>query len=165
MRSIILSLFMLTLVSACAVPEITAKRVGYSKEEHQIWEDAAKAGNLDAQFELGWSYCCGERGLFDNRQAMKWMCSAAKQEHREAQFTVASLYDGTSYHLPFTEADVKKLPENNALALAWYIVSKDNGHKDAPKRRDMFKRLSFEEVVEAIDLSRQYPDMPCEIED
>lgn len=158
-------LFVLLLISACAAyPVIPALRVGHTEEEHAKLKTAAESGDLDAQYNFGMSYCCGDTALYDNREVTKWLCNAAKLEHTKSQYQIGKLYKGNRLSLPGYESAVRRLPENDKLALAWFIVADSKGHPEAKKAIEMFRHMEFADVVAAIDLSRKYPEIPCEIE-
>lgn len=44
-------------------------------------KDKALAGDREAQFQLGTSFCCGDSGTFDTGEAIRWWCLAALQNH------------------------------------------------------------------------------------
>ncbi len=164
MRIFTAFLFILFVTACAAYPVIPAKRLGQTIEEHEKLRVAAESGDLDAQYEYGWSYCCGQGALYDNRVATKWMCSAAKKEHTKSMVKIADLYKGKLISLPGYEKFVKRLPSNDKIALAWYIVADQKGDPDGKKGIDIFRFMEFSDVVEAIDLSRKYPEIPCEVE-
>ncbi len=67
------------------------------------WRAAAEAGDVEAQFRLGESYCCGYGVGHDTARALYWMCRAGKQGHVEAQYELArELEQDTDSHRPFT---------------------------------------------------------------
>lgn len=157
---LVFSLVLLT--SSCAFPVIPASRVGHTPEEHAKLKAEAESGDLDAQLKFGMSYCCGTDALYSNREATKWICSAAKREHTDSQYQIGLLYKGNGLALPGYEDSIKRLPEDKKLSLAWFIVAHNKGHPRAKDHIEMFREMEFEEVVEAIDLSRKYPKLPCE---
>lgn len=157
-------LFATFLLNACAYPVIPAARIGHTPEEHAKLLAQAESGDLDAQYNYGMSYCCGDDALYSNRMATRWICSAAKKEHTQSMYKIAGLYKNSTFALPGYESSVKRLPANDKLALAWFIVADQKGHPQAKEGIDMFRSMEFADVVAAIDLSRQYPNIPCEIE-
>jgi TPR repeat protein len=96
--------------------------------------------------------------------ATKWICSAAKKELPGAQFKIAELYNRFNFSLPGYAKSIKKLPSNDQIALAWFIVAEKNGHPEAKEGREIFRKMAFEDVVAAIDLAKKYPEIPCETE-
>ena len=57
-----------------------------------FWEEAAHAGNAEAQFKFGESLRKGNHALHDPEQGMKWIRRAAEQGHKEAKDALAKLY-------------------------------------------------------------------------
>lgn len=44
-------------------------------------QESALAGDREAQFRLGNTYCCGTSGGLDTNEAIRWWCLAAIQKH------------------------------------------------------------------------------------
>jgi TPR repeat protein len=84
----------------------------------------AENGYASAQFELGNRYLNGGEGLSKNyMEAIRWYRKAADQEHTDAQFNLAQMYeDGTG---------VKK---NMHEAVKWYTRSAEQGFAESQYR-------------------------------
>lgn len=82
--------------------------------------EAAKAGDAEAQYQLG---CCCEAGRGvpqDGQRAAEWFRQAAAQGHRDAQYALAhSLAYGIH------------CPQNCEEAIVWYRKAAERGHLDA----------------------------------
>lgn len=65
--------------------------VSFDNSRRIALQDKAQAGNIEAQYQLGNSYCCGDSGFWDTKQAVYWWCQAAKQGHADAQVRLDAL--------------------------------------------------------------------------
>ena len=63
------------------------------KTTGEILMEAAETGNANAQFNLAQAYLEGRHGLKKNeKKAISWLESAAKNNHRDAQYLLGSFY-------------------------------------------------------------------------
>jgi TPR repeat protein len=69
-----------------------AMRAGNYAIAYCIWQPRAKAGDADAQYNIGWLYHNGYGLAVDDRQALYWWQQAAAQNHIDAQFALATLF-------------------------------------------------------------------------
>ena len=70
----------------------TALRTGDFRQMAVILERMAKAGDADAQYQLGSLYRSGRGVPQDDALAFEWMKAAAEQGHVRAQFNLGSMY-------------------------------------------------------------------------
>ena len=96
-------------------------RAGNFAEAYCIWRPLAEAGNIDAQFNLGWMYHNGYGLAIDEQKAHDWWRRAAEQNHTDAQFALAMLYAHGS----------GKIKKDMEQAVSLYIQAARGGHGDA----------------------------------
>ena len=90
-------------------------------------EQAALAGNADAQCSLGCIYDFGLEGVDKNYQeAVNWYRKAADQGHKSGQYFL-----GTCYQLG------KYVNKNNEEAAKWYRKAVSQGHAKAKEALDL----------------------------
>lgn len=53
--------------------------------ERLKWQEKATAGDAEAQFQMGKTWCCGDSGFFSTKEAGLWWCKAAQQGHSAAK--------------------------------------------------------------------------------
>jgi uncharacterized protein len=124
----------------------------------QPWKKMALDGDVEAQYKVGTMYCCGERPKYDNVQALKWFCMAAKQGQRDAQFKVAELYETAN------EYKGNIIPRNPVLVYVYYTLAAQNGNAEAPKAlKKLQDPLTAEQMKEAKELLEEFPKIACEI--
>ena len=118
----------------------------------------ALKGDVEAQYNLGKLYCCGERPEFDNVEALKWWCMAAKSGQRDAMFEVGKLYETSN------EYKGSIIPKDNVMAYAYYTLSHQNGNEDGRKPASKIKSaLSKEDLKNAEYMLERWPVIGCEI--
>lgn len=114
--SVSLSLYANTLTQQAENAYIKGK---YSQAKN-LFEKAAKQGDITAQYNLGYLYEQGQ-GVDKNLQkAFKWYEKAAKQGYVDAQYNVATFY--------YTGRGVQK---NLQKALYWYEQAAHYGDRNA----------------------------------
>ena len=96
-----------------------AKKEDFSKSI-ELWMAAAKAGNAEAQLELGVRYYFGDGVEVDYETSAKWLRKAAEQGESNAQY-----YMGWAY---WSGKGVKK---DSAEAVKWFHKAADQGHERA----------------------------------
>ena len=70
------------------------------------FEQAAKQGNADAQYQLGFMYETGQGVEQDYRRAAQWYEKAAAQGHAQAQYQLGCLYrEGLGVEENYEEAE------------------------------------------------------------
>lgn len=88
---------------------------------------AAKQGNVDAQYNLGVMYAIGQGVRQDYTQAVQWCRRAAEQGHAGAQFNLGVMY-----------AEGRGVRQDLALAQEWFGKACQNGDQDGC---DIYQRL------------------------
>ncbi len=69
-----------------------AMRAGNYAIAYCIWQPKARAGDAEAQYNIGWLYHNGYGLAVNDKQALYWWQQASAQKHTEARFALASLY-------------------------------------------------------------------------
>jgi uncharacterized protein len=85
-----------------------------------IWEPLAEAGNVTAQFNLGWLYRNGNGVAANDERARQLWEQAAQSGHAEAQMALAMLYGQKGGSV-----------EDQAQAINWYREAAAQGIEDA----------------------------------
>jgi TPR repeat protein len=85
-----------------------------------IWEPLAEAGNVTAQFNLGWLYRNGNGVAANDERARQLWEQAARSGHAEAQMALAMLYGQNGGSM-----------EDQAKAIHWYREAAVQGIEDA----------------------------------
>lgn len=85
-----------------------------------IWKPLADAGNVTAQFNLGWLYHNGNGVAANDKRAQQLWEQAARSGHAEAQMALAMLYG--QHGSPV---------EDQAQAVNWYREAAAQGIEDA----------------------------------
>jgi TPR repeat protein len=123
-----------------------------------FWREKAEAGDPEAEYYYGRSFCCGNRPLYDNHKALFWFCKAAPFRQRDALFQIGSLYENANLYEGFL------LPRDMSLAYVYYAKAEEAGHEEAGNRRSkLAHKLSKEEMARAQQLSDKFPNIPCGI--
>lgn len=82
MKFLIFLAFSLFLASCSTVHN---NKASYTQAERLKWREKATAGDAEAQFQMGNTWCCGESGFFSTKEANYWWCKAAQQGHLAAK--------------------------------------------------------------------------------
>ena len=90
---------------------------------------AAKQGNVDAQYNLGVMYAIGQDVPQDDAQAVQWYRQAAEQGDAQAQVLLGIAYESG-----------RGVRQDSALAQEWYGKACDNGYQDGC---DNYRRLKL----------------------
>lgn len=99
----------------------TAVTAGTLRNDFQITEIKARAGDPDAQLKLARLYIAGKGTKQSDRKANYWLDKAARQGFREAQVMLADrYYAGSGNPRPYF-----------AHALKWYMAAGDQGDPHA----------------------------------
>jgi TPR repeat protein len=70
----------------------SALRIGNFGHAAELLEQRARAGDLEAQYQLASLYRSGRGVIQDDAAAFFWMKSAAESGHAKAQFNLAKIY-------------------------------------------------------------------------
>lgn len=117
----------------------------------------ARAGDPEAQFQLGKAYCCGDGPGKNSAIAMSWLCKAAKQEHAGAQYELGR------YHALRTDAYFStSQPQARIYAYMWYSLAAVGEWPLAAAERDALARdMSRGELEEAQAHIREWRSLGC----
>ncbi len=110
-----------------------------SEEQVEALHEKAEAGDVDAQYELGWRYAIGMGLHTDDAEGLRWIQCAADQGHPLAQNNLGARYvagDGVGRDL--------------VTAYLWFHRASLQGDRKASKNRDSIVRQMTEaEFLEA----------------
>ena len=84
------------------------------------FEEKAKQGDANAQFQLGLQYLSGKVVAKDPVEAEIWLTKSAGQGNANAQYTLARMYH-----------EGQGVPQNYKAAVKWYTKAAEYGHKHA----------------------------------
>ena len=176
MRTLIAIVLALSL-TGCFAPLVEGGRqtADYAKRDSLV--PKATAGDAQAQYDLGRSYCCVVTGeasssasVYDNNKATHWLCQSARQNYGPAQYKLARVYSGDLIEgvrvMKRGAALFSTQKTDPALALMWARLAAGNNVEDAA---DLAKEL--EEKVSAADKQRadrfalNWRRAPCEWSD
>lgn len=117
----------------------------------------ARAGDPEAQFQLGKAYCCGDGPGKNSAIAVSWLCKAAKQEHAGAQYELGR------YHALRTDAYYStSQPQARIYAYMWYSLAAVGEWPLAAAERDALARdMSRGELEEAQAHIREWRSLGC----
>src|SRR5579883_3354246 len=96
LRSLIL-LMVAAMLSGCVGAAAEGARTTADIAKRNNYMSRAEAGDPEAQFKVGESYCCntgGVSGAYDNQKATEWLCRAALQGYGPAQYRLGRIYSG-----------------------------------------------------------------------
>lgn len=153
-----------------------------SLERRAELEDAAEAGDADAQFELGRLYLDENSGLQDLAQARSWVSRAAEQGHVGAQSLLGHMYHAgrgalqsftlahdwllraarqndavAQFSLGLMYREGQAVPADPVAAYSWFNLAASQGLEDAREARDdLLSALTPAQVLAAQTASEQW---------
>ncbi|MFC1664955.1 tetratricopeptide repeat protein [Pseudomonadota bacterium] len=150
--SAILASISILILAAC---NATTGRGEPTPEVRHQWQAEAAAGDREAQYKLGRSYCCGSGQNYNTNLAIEWLCRAAIQGHVQAQYELANIYVDKS--TPKSRSiQYRNIPpparDQDALETAymWYTVAAGQGHPRAfEDRQRVGKMVSKQGVMDS----------------
>jgi TPR repeat protein len=160
-------------LSGCLAPLIEGAREGYDASKRSSLEAKAAAGDAQAQYDLGKTYCCEtgpqiERSIsvYDNQKATEWLCKSALQNYGPAQYKLALIYSGDEISglRVLLRATALFGDKASALPVAWIWASKaaDNGTDKAAALRDSIgQKLTTAERASATAALSKWKTVPC----
>lgn len=167
-RNILASLLAGVLTSGCVGVAVNSTTYAVKAAPRAELTPLAEAGNADAQYKLGKSYCCMGPG-FDTQTATKWLCKAARQGNREAMLELGRIYLG---EVSRTAAPAQKViravaaKEAKPIAYVWLARASNSGHEKAQERLNkLATRMTEEDLRRADELGEKWPNVPCEYND
>lgn len=104
-----------------------AIRLRNPKRAVELWRQAAKLGDPEAEYHLGNAYRNGAGVEKDPAQAVRWYQQAAAKRHPDAQFALGSLYEYG-----------RGVPTDRQRAIDLYREAARAGHSEAKRRLASF---------------------------
>ncbi|ABS65173.1 Sel1 domain protein repeat-containing protein [Parvibaculum lavamentivorans DS-1] len=160
----------LSMLSGCAAAAIQG--ASRAKDNAVIMgnEDAAAAGDVNAQLKMGDAHCCtiaGSAGVLNNQKATEWYCKAARQNEPKAFYELGRIYSGDlvrGMNAPAKAAAMLTTQrENKPLALMWLNLAATAGVEDAADdASDLREDMTGPEIVQATLRQKNWQAQPCE---
>ena len=136
----------------------------YSKELEKV----AKAGDAQAQYEVGMDYFAGTEIAKNTETAAKWFNLAQAQGHKEAREKLLSYYSKelekvakagdaqAQYEVGMDYFAGTEIAKNTETAAKWFNLAQAQGHKEAREKFLSFYSKELEKVAKAGDAQAQY---------
>ena len=151
--------------AGCVAAGIGGTTYAIKASERDNYIQAAEAGDAEAQFKLGRSHCCMGPG-FSTQKATEWLCRAAHQDHRRAQYELGRIYLGEVSRTPapgqkiLRAVTAKSDPE---LAFVWLTLASTDGDEDAQEKlAKLTEKMPEAAVLRAQGKLANWREMPCE---
>jgi TPR repeat protein len=176
-RVLVMALALVIPLAGCFAPVVEGAHETYDYSKRSSLEPKAAAGDAQAQYELGESYCCVVTGeattsasVYDNNKATRWLCQSARQNYGPAQYKLARIYSGNLVEgiriLKRGAALLSDQKVDRPLALMWARIAAANGVEDAGELRDDLQKDATAEDLERTDaLAAKWRSAPCEWQD
>ena len=91
------------------------------KMQRAQWQQLAEQGDAEGEYRLGMSYCCGYGPGHTDAIAYKWLCRAALQGHKQAQYQLGRMLGNGIKKRPFST------PQHADFAYMWYGLAAAQG--------------------------------------
>lgn len=151
-------------LAGCVAAGIHGTTIAVKASDRPGLQEAAKAGDPEAQTKLGISYCCRGPG-FSTQKATEWLCKAAAQDYAIAQYELGRIYDGATSRTPAPGQKLTQIAlvkKNKPLSLMWFERAAENNHPKAPDRvADLRGDLDADEIAEAESFLANWRAAPC----
>jgi TPR repeat protein len=152
---LIAALSLTVIVGACAP---TSQEV-QDQRARSRWQDAAQAGDPEAQYKLARAYCCGVGPEYSTAMAIKWYCESAKRGHIPAQMALADLY---SDNVSASTNYLGKPPADFVNAYLWYTVAASLGNPRAfTRRHELGNMMDPADITAAKRLATRWQQFDC----
>ena len=181
---LLLIFFMLGLISVCLPQKVLAVSSDDGRTSFHLYQQKAKQGDADAQFNLALLYYHGVGTPQDTRYAIYWYTKAAQQGHVNAQYRLGTIYR-YGYGDEVLLLDFKKAvywitkaaeqgyvqaqyklgnmyeygdvaPQDYKQAFFWYTKAAEQSYYFAKKDRDkMLEKMSQSQIEEVQELSKE----------
>lgn len=99
---------------------LTAAEAGDFAKAFELWEPAAKRGDMDCQYCMGALFYRGDGRPRDPETAATWFTKAAQQGQVQAQYMMGTLYESG-----------EGIPLDSAKAYEWFLKAAEQGNTDA----------------------------------
>lgn len=145
--------------------------------ERCIYQTAAEAGDPQAQFSPGDSWCWTatkradnrRHAIYSNEKATEWPCRAALRNYGPAQMELARIYAGRPfrYNVMKQAADrVLGAPKDPAVALMWAEIAEINKVDGAARLRVcLMEEATLAVQIEAAERKVRWQTSPCAWQD
>lgn len=161
------AIFIALLLSGCV--GVALEGVGVAKDEYNRHDnmEAADAGDAEAQYKVGKSYCCQLQdkttAIYDNDKATEYLCMSARQDYAPAALEMGNIYSGdvvSGLRLLRRAANLVRSHQfdDEQIAYYWYQQAAANGNADAQKA---LKKLDEQDISEFSDPATT----PCTLEE
>ena len=176
MRTLLAMVLALSL-AGCFAPVVEGGRQTADYAKRGSLEPKAAAGDAQAQYELGNSYCCTVAGqaaatvsVYDNDKATHWLCQSARQSYGPAQYKLARIYSGDLIDgvrlIKRGAALLRTQKTDPAVALMWARLAAGNNVKGAADlASDLQDEASTADKERAGRLALDWSKAPCEWSD
>ena len=123
-------------LTGCAGVVVESSRITYDTTTRNNYVQAAKAGDPEAQYLVGKSYCCTPRNnvdaFYNNSKATEFLCLAARQHHAKAAYELGKIYSGDTINgIRLLRRVVTAIRgdtiTNNQVAYYWFKQAQLNG--------------------------------------
>lgn len=153
----ILFLTSIMLLTGCAGVMVESARITHAATVRDNNMQAARAGNAEAQYLVGKSFCCTPRNnvdaFYNNSKATEFLCLAARQNHAQAAFELGKIYSGDRIDgIRLLRRAVTAIQgddfTNNQVAYYWFKQAQLNGLDEAA---DELKQLGDQDISRFTD--------------
>lgn len=146
-------------LSGCVGTTLEGGRMTSDKLIRDEYMPRALEGDPEAQYRVGLSYCCAPRSdaelFYDNREATRFLCSAARQNHAEAALQLGNFHSGQRVRgvrwirrvVNLIRGDNLK---NTTIAYYWYNQSLENGITDARQAMEDLGRQDISQYSDPV---------------
>lgn len=157
-----------TLLPGCVAAGIGGTTYAVKASQRGDLEVAAKAGDAEAQYELGLSHCCMGPG-FSTQTATEWLCESARQGYAPAQYELGRIYAGEVSRTPAPGQKVLRAvtaKSDPVASYVWFQLAADGGEERAVSRaEDALADLTKVDVMAAEASRANWREMACHYDD
>ena len=154
-------------VQGCAAVAINTSTIAVKSAPRDELRPLAEAGDAQAKYELGKSYCCMGVG-FSTQTATEWLCKAARQGHVDAQWELSRIYLGDVSRTPAPGQKLMKqfrAKKSQTHAYVWLNLAGASGHeKAAEKLVKLSDKMEQDKLAEAKAMAADWQNVNCEYE-
>lgn len=146
MKNIHIAVICSIFLTGCVGVALESAQITKATAIRSEYMEAALAGNPDAQYKVGKSYCCAPRNdvdaFYNNRKATEFLCKAARQHHAKAAFALGKIYSGDTIEgirlLRRAATAVRGDDlEKKVIAYYWFNQAAINGYSAAEEKMEI----------------------------
>lgn len=129
-----------TLMAGCVGVAVESAHISSDTLIRNNHTQAALAGDAEAQYKVGTSYCCAPRNdadaFYNNQKATEFLCQAARQNHAKAAYDLGKIHSGNTIdgirllRRAATLVRDENL-DNEVIAYYWFNQAALNGSAEA----------------------------------